>query len=127
MEQQVSQLPPNIPVDPPPPVVVAKTKVNKTIYFIIGGIVLFILIIVTGLYVGFSLISKPVKVVPTPIVTPPPPPVVEVPRIPSKFASDSALLKIREDIKKTQADIDTVDLFDAQISPPTIDLGIQIQ
>lgn len=124
MEDQVSP-PPNVPVDPAPPV--SAPKKSKMPYLIIAGVVIFILIIITGLIVGFSLIAKPVKTKPIPIDTPPPSPVVIVPKVPSKFATDSGLLKIRDELKKTQGDIDTVDLYDAQISPPNIDLGIQIQ
>lgn len=124
MENQISP-PPNVPFDPAPPVVTPGR--NKTVLIIIFSTVLFLAIVAVGLYVGFSLISKPAKITPIPIVEPPPPPAQIIPAVPSKFASDSALLKIREDLKKTQGDIDTVDLFDAQISPPSIDLGIQIQ
>lgn len=45
----------------------------------------------------------------------------------SRFATDSAVLKLRGDILKIRTDIDSVDLFETQITPPNIDLNISIQ
>jgi hypothetical protein len=69
---------------------------------------------------------------PTIIETPPPPIKVEVPPVASpaarsKFASDAGVLKIRDDLKRTNINLDSVDLFEPQLTPPTIDTDISVK
>jgi hypothetical protein len=116
---------PQIPIEPPPPIV--NPRRNLTPYLIIGGTVAFLIIIIVGLIIGLTLLPKPVKKDATPVI--PPAPLQEAPIIksPSRFASDSGLLKIESDLKSIRTKIDTTDLFDAQISPPNLDLNINIK
>lgn len=116
---------PSIPIDPPPPVV--KPKKDATTLIIIGAIVFLVFVILATLIIGFTLLTRPH----TPVVPPPPPtaqPTAPInPQPSSKFASDSALLKIRDNLKAIRTSVDSLDLFDAQISPPDIDTNIHVK
>lgn len=54
-----------------------------------------------------------------------PKPEIPLPKV-SKFASDADLLKLRDAAKALGTKIDTVDLFEPQISPPNLDLNLRI-
>lgn len=109
------------------PAVLAKPKRNWTPFLLIGGVLLLLLIIFTGLVVGLKMMtaSKPVPK-PTPIptenVTPTP-----IPTGLTQFATDSAIVKIRSDLNALVTQIDTTDIFDAQIALPNLDLNINIK
>ena len=100
---------------------------NKTLALIIIGIVFFALIVITGVFIGVSLIlsgTKPAAPATTPTqveqtITLPSTPV-------SQFASDSGLLKIKSDLNNEEKRIDSMDLFEQQITPPIFDLNISI-
>jgi len=96
--------------------------------FIIGGILIFIVVLAVVAAIGVSMIlsaTKNVSVVPAP-PAPTPPPVVTVPTT-SKFATDSAALQIKADLLKLMSDTDSVDLLEPQISPPNLDLSISVK
>lgn len=116
---------PNVPLDDAPPVV--KPKRDMTIFFIAGGVIIFLIIIIVFLILGLSLLRRPKSAsnttAPT-VTTPPPAPAPPPP--PGKFASDSAILKIRDEMKAVKVSIDSMDLFDAQIAPPNLDFSIKI-
>lgn len=115
----------NIPIDPPPPII--KPKTNLLPLYIAGGIIVFILITAVLLVMGLSLIKKAVPVPIAPKPTPPAPPVESVTPTNPKYASDSALLKLRDDAKNLGTQIDSVDLFEPQLSSPNIDLNLNIK
>lgn len=99
---------------------------NKTLIVIIITIVFFILLVATGVLIGFAMILSATKPTPAPVA-----PVVEQPiNIPtvivSKFATDAGIIKLKDDLKNTQTKIDTMDLFEQQITPPVFDLNISI-
>lgn len=99
---------------------------KKTLIIVIIAVVFFIMVITTGVLIGVALIlsnSKPTTVL-TP-VTVEQPIIVPASKI-SQFASNSGTLKIRDDIKSSQLKIDTMDLFESQITPPIFDLNINI-
>lgn len=100
--------------------------VPKSMLLIIVAVVLVLMVVVTGVLIGVALILSSTKNTPAPVPT-----VIEQPITPpaakvSKFASDSGLLKIRDDLKTWQTKIDTMDLFEQQITPPSLDLNISI-
>lgn len=45
----------------------------------------------------------------------------------SPYATDSGILKLRGDLQKLRADIDSIDIFEPQLSSPNIDLNISIK
>ncbi len=97
----------------------------KTILLLaLGGV-----IVLLGLfYLVLVLFSRP-KTIPVP--TPKPKVVIkeeiiETPPL-SKFASDSAIISLRTSLQQLQGKIDTVDFYEAQITPPLIDTSIAIQ
>lgn len=65
---------------------------------------------------------------PAPVTsTPESAPITTPPSQPSKFATDTGLLKLRDDIKNLSGRVDSVDLFEPEITPPNLDLNIKIQ
>jgi len=100
---------------------------NYLLYIIAGALVVLIIMAVIGVVVGTALIVnfqrnlKPVattKVEPTPTLTPLPG---------KKYASDSAVVKLRDELIKLRTEIDTMDYFEAQIVPPSLDSKIRIE
>ncbi len=102
------------------------TKRNFLPWIIGGAIVAFLLIIIIGVIVGASIIGSLFHYTPAP-PPPPPPPEVTVKPIISRFASDSAILDLRDQLKTISKSIDSVDLIEPQISPPALDLNINIK
>lgn len=99
---------------------------KKNLVIILVVVVFILMVVVTGVLIGVAMILSASKSTPAPV----PAPVVQTITPPtaqvSKFASDSGLLKIRDDLKTLQSKIDTMDLFEQQITPPTLDLNISI-
>ena len=104
---------------------------NKKSYlvWILGGITgVLVLTVIILLVVGANMIFNAAKNI---NFNPPPPApkaeefVAPPPKV-SKFATDSGILKIRGDLVKLRSDIDSVDIFEPQLSPPNIDLNIKI-
>jgi len=123
------------PVDvptPPPlktatmiPTPVSPTPKNWLPLIIGGAIVLLLLILIIGISVGLALIKSAFQYTPPPIVTQAP--VITIAPVSSKYATDSGVLKLRDDLKTISQSIDSVDLFEPQINPPALDLSISIK
>ncbi len=96
----------------------------------VGGVVIvFIIIIVILTTVGINLIISSRQNRPAPLPTAPEVPEITPPAPPktSKLASDSGLLNLKVDLLKLGAQIDSVDLVEPQLSPPSLDLSISIR
>lgn len=107
---------------------VRKPKRDYTMWFVVGGGAAFLVIVVTGVLVGYLMIQSAMKKVPAP--TTPTETVQTTPTIivtPSPWATDAGVLKLRDDLKTLSGKIDTVDLIEPQIAPPAIDLGLAIK
>lgn len=92
----------------------------------IAGVTLITLIILIVLGAKLLISNLPVFVsTPAPVtkieefVAPPP-------KI-SPYATDSGILKLRSDLQKLRSDIDSIDIFEPQLSSPNIDLNISIK
>lgn len=95
--------------------------------FWLGLGILVILAAVAGVALGAALILRYERraLPPTPEVTQS---ARSTPSSPlSKFATDSAILKLREDITSLQKEITSMDYFEAQIAPPALDSNIKIE
>lgn len=55
---------------------------------------------------------------------PTPSPVIIEPRAASSYASDSAILKIEEALKKTEGEIQQTDFYETTLNPPLLDLNV---
>lgn len=91
-----------------------------------GGVILLLLIVILALSYGLSLLSNLFRYTPPP-PEPPSAPQVEVKPIAPKFASDSAVLDLRDRLAKIRKNVDSVDLIEPQIAPPALDLSISIR
>ena len=99
---------------------------KKTLIIALVVILFFVALVIAGVLFGVALILSNSKPVPAPVVTTVEQPIVLPPVKISRFASDSGILKLREDLKNIQTKIDTMDLFESQITPPVYDLNISI-
>jgi hypothetical protein len=99
---------------------------KKPLIIALVVILFFAALVIAGVLFGVALILSNSKPVPAPIVNT----VEELPVTPpvkiSRFASDSGILKLQKDLKDIQTKIDTMDLFESQITPPVFDLNIAI-
>ena len=96
---------------------------QKMIVF--GGIffaVLLILVLGAILLPFLSGKSQPASSLPTP--TPSLTPTPEIAN-PSFYATDSAILKIEEDVKKIEEELDSVDIKEKDLIPPALDWEIK--
>lgn len=95
--------------------------------WIIGAAILGLIIIVfIGISVGIAIIRSAFQYTPPPPATPPAPEVTIKPAG-GKYASDSGVLKLRDDLKTIRQAIDSIDLIEPQIAPPALDLNINIK
>ena len=101
---------------------------KKTLIIILIAVIFFALIVITGIMIGVAFIMSGAKnIAPPPTPTSSTEPAVSVPSASgSKYASDSGLLKIKSDIEAQQQKINSMDLFESQITPPSLDLNISI-
>lgn len=124
------------PIEPAQPVTTApetetvttkSAPQSRAIYFLIGLLVILITAALAGIILGSSLILKyqqnTLPPAPVPLQASP----SAVPEGIKKHASDSAALKVKEDVKTLQSEINSMDYFQAELSPPVIDPNIQIQ
>ena len=108
--------------------IIAKTKSQSLfLWVLVGAVGALLVIVILLIVVGINLITRsnentniPVTITPTEA-----PPAVILP--PSKFATDPAVLKFRDDLNTLRTDLDAIDLFETQLSPPSLDLKISIQ
>lgn len=113
----------------PVPVTPVKKPFPIKILAIGAGVFVIILMALVGIIVAISLLRAPVQVQPEIKITPTP--VLEIveifPTANPKYASDSALLEIRENLKVLNQQIGSANFFEPEISPPSIDLNIEIK
>ena len=108
---------------------VPKKKLSPLLIAGIAGAVFIVLLAIIGIIVGLSIIRNSTPVTPTPSETPTPiPSVIEIVPVQNpKYASDSAFLKLRDDLKSLNQQIGTANFFEPEIAPPSINLKIQIE
>ncbi len=120
----------NPPVQETQPVKPEKKKLPLPLVGVIAGTVIIILIAFIGILAGISILKRPAPmqtlITPVPTIIPTTT-ITIVPNTNSKYASDAAFLKLREDLKTLNQEIGTVNFFEPEISPPNIDLNIQIK
>lgn len=123
------------PVTPPPmktqtmiPGSNLPSQPNKNwLPWVVGAAILVLVIIIfVGVSVGIAIIKSAFQFTPPPPVTPPAPQ-VSIKPVSGKYASDSGVLKLRDDLKTIRQSIDSVDLMEPQINTPALDLSINIK
>lgn len=117
------------PTPATPPVAKPVKKFNPLLLVLIGGGVVLILFAIIGVIVGLSLLRNPapVQVTPTPTPVVSEMPIDVLPNPNPKYASDSAFLQIRDQLKALNQEISTANFFEPEISSPNIDLNIEIK
>ncbi|MGB9706911.1 MAG: hypothetical protein ACPLXP_02460 [Microgenomates group bacterium] len=95
--------------------------------FIFGGVFLGILLVMILLRLFFRGLPQqlPPPAQPTPTPTPTPFLSEEITN-PSFYATDSAVLKIEEDLKKIDRDLESTELKESNLNPPVLDWEIRI-
>jgi hypothetical protein len=96
------------------------------------SIAIFALITTTIILVSLSIlllilpkpVSPPQSPTPTPLAQPSP---TSYLRQPSKYATDSAVLQIEDDLTRILNDLQKVDLKEGDLTPPQIDTKVTIQ
>ena len=96
------------------------------------------ILLIAAIIIGVLAIITTVAVVTTiiilnrqPVATPTPPTTVietpiTAPAAVTKYASDAGILKLQTLLATTSAQVDAIDLFEAEIAPPVLDLSINI-
>ncbi len=98
-----------------------KLKQKKVLY--IAGALTLIIICFT---IAFNVLLKPPSKPETPLVLTTIPTPTLVPTLPlSPYATDSAILLIEEEIKKTESDLLGTDLKEAGLNPPSLDMDVK--
>lgn len=112
-----------------PPVIITEPPKDRKLLIIAGVIVVSVIILSLTVIITILIVlnrQKPVSVE----IIPSPTPVEIMPTIPvtpSKFATDAALLKLSTDIQTLRGKVDSIDLVEPEITPPNLDLRINIQ
>lgn len=86
----------------------------------------FVLILILIMGVGVHLLVSSLKR-PTPVSPLPREEDVAITPVSSKFASDAAVLNLSDRLRELAEEIDAVDLVEPQLSPPSLDLNIEIK
>lgn len=108
-----------------------RKKPDIALWLVIGGLGLFLIVAVVGIIAGFNILRSAMNRLPPPPLPEfsnqqfTPPPVSELP-LSSPSASDEAIVTLREEIKSLRVQIDSLDVFEPQISPPNLDLDITV-
>lgn len=91
-----------------------------------GSLIILIVIVIVGIWVGIVVIkssfqssSAPQTITKAPDVT--------IKPTSNKYATDSGILKLGEDLKTIRQFVDSVDLMEPQINTPALDLNINIK
>jgi hypothetical protein len=61
--------------------------------------------------------------IPQPTTTPLPTTIIN----PSKYATDSAILEIESQIIQTESDLNSVDLNESELTPPSLDMNVNFE
>lgn len=106
-------------------------KKNYFVWILAGISGLILITLITLIVLGANYFVSSAKNINFSFTSPPAPPKAEEfvappPKI-SPYATDSGILKLRSDLQKLRADIDSVDIFEPQLSSPNIDLNISIK
>lgn len=91
-----------------------------------ASLVVLVIIIIVGITVGIAVIKSAWQFSSTPQTITKAPEITIKP-ISSKYATDSAILKLNEDLKAIRQSVDSVDLTEPQINTPALDLNINIK
>jgi hypothetical protein len=107
---------------------IAAQKKHSYLMWLLSGVVgMIFLILVALVVIAANLVvsssKNPVKVEVPAIIEPLPP---TISRPISKFASDAGVLSLADSLTKLRSEIDSVDLFETQLAPPSIDLNIRV-
>jgi len=89
---------------------------------IVFAVLLFLMIILS--IVLKSRGKVPVEVKPTPVVSFEPPPSGEVITNPSRYATDPGVLKIEEDLRNLEKELDSLQVNEVNLLPPRLDFDI---
>lgn len=102
-----------------------KFKPKLKIVFILGGGLFVLLILLTILA---NLTQKSIKLPkPLPLPAPSPTPAEEKIASPSAYATDSAILKIEEEIEAIEEKLQSTDLKEAALNPPILDMKVEFE
>lgn len=101
----------------------------KKIFFSISALlVIFVLLYAIFTFINKGGFSVPIFITnptPTPLPAPPPLPPEAFIASPSAYATDEAVLKIEEELRLLEEDLDTVDLEELRLQPPILDLKVE--
>lgn len=112
MEQEFEAIPPK------------EEKPTRKIILAIGGLVIAVTVTISLLL--FLVSRKPGERTLLPIIPSPTPIVTKaITRLASPYATDSAILKIEEDIKNLEGELQTTDLKEAGLNPPVLDMEVK--
>lgn len=117
----------------PPPetqeTMVSKSGPNLKLIAIISAVVLIVIIAFIGILAGLSMLRRPLPVtpLPTPVPTPIPSEIEVIQKANPKYASDSALLDLKNNLKELSKQIGMANFFEPELSSPNIDLKIEIR
>lgn len=107
---------------------IANKKVAGKPIFIFAGIFGGLLVILLSMAIFFSLQQG--KIMPNTKSTPTPTPTLEIKEeitAPSPYATDSAVLKMEEEIKNLDQQITSADLKEAGLNPPVLEMNIKFE
>jgi hypothetical protein len=100
---------------------------TKKMLFIAGGMfALLLVLLIVGLIVK-SVSSRPVAkvILPTPVITSLPTPATLT--NPSKYATDSAVLKLEQNLKDNETKLNSLDIKESNLYPPQLDFDIKFE
>ena len=97
---------------------------QKTVWLLGGGLVILVIVlsILLNLFKKSAVLPKPPSLpVPTPT------PFEEKITSPSAYATDSAILKIEENLKTIDQDLQSTDLKETGLNPPVLDMEVKFE
>ncbi|MGD0523138.1 MAG: hypothetical protein ABSA43_01100 [Candidatus Microgenomates bacterium] len=97
---------------------------TRKLLVIAGGVLGFLLVLLLVASIVKSSLNQPVVkvVLPTPVITALPTP-VELTN-PSRYATDSAVLKLEGNLKDNETNLNNVDIKESDLYPPQLDFNI---
>lgn len=100
------------------------TKTWRLLFLVASGIIFLIL---TLLMIILNLNKKTASLPVAPTPAPTPTPAEGAILNPSAYATDSAILKIEEEIKTMGKEIQSTDLKESQFNPPILDMDVNLK